>query len=213
MDYINPTNIQDEESNQQTTFTQVEVEEIIRELNNWEVDVYQLVHIIYKITETTRIQARASTELSAKFQENDAKEMAIRALKLPTSIKYLEYSVEEDGKKNSFDGDFVERLQRARFEDKLIRDAASFRGGFHNNTGFNNGYRGRGGSWRENWSCGQSFQAGGRSRVNRFNIQQQQIIQQQPQQECHIQSTLHDSPGRDPLKNHVLQQPHLDECF
>ena len=63
MDYINPTNIQDEESNQQTTFTQVEVEEIIRELNNWEVDAYQLVHIIYKITETTRIQARASTEL------------------------------------------------------------------------------------------------------------------------------------------------------
>jgi hypothetical protein len=32
MDYINPTNVQDEESNQQTTFTQAEVEEIIREL-------------------------------------------------------------------------------------------------------------------------------------------------------------------------------------
>ncbi|EIE79109.1 hypothetical protein G6F46_013266 [Rhizopus delemar] len=32
MDYINHTNGQDEESNQQTTFTRAEVEEIIREL-------------------------------------------------------------------------------------------------------------------------------------------------------------------------------------
>ncbi|KAG1044387.1 hypothetical protein G6F43_011463 [Rhizopus delemar] len=226
MDYINHTNGQDEESNQQTTFTRAEVEEIIRELEerrehqrqlqtigselplaisqaldgtsttqlkdnfkqykrsvqrynhdewttaeqinkefipelkNWKVDAYQLVHTIYKITETTRIQARASTELyeqlsylqdktefastkdrdifnntieqaqrlavygfgSAKFQENDAKEVAIKALKLPTSIKHLEHSTEEDGKKNSFDGDFVERLQRARFEDKEEAD-------------------------------------------------------------------------------------------
>ncbi|KAG1462143.1 hypothetical protein G6F46_009464 [Rhizopus delemar] len=288
MDYINHTNGQDEESNQQTIFTRAEVEEIIRELEerrehqrqlqtigselplaisqaldgtsttqlkdnfkqykrsvqrynhdewttaeqinkefipelkNWKVDAYQLVHAIYKITETTRIQARASTELyeqlsylqdktefastkdrdifnntieqaqrlavydfgSAKFQENDAKEVAIKALKLPTSIKHLEYSTEDDGKKNSFDGDFVERLQRARFEDKVIRDASSFRGGFHSNRSFNNGYRGRGGSrggsWRGNWSHGQSFQTGGRGRANRFNIQRQQIIQQHP---------------------------------
>lgn len=98
----------------------------IPELKNWKVDAYQLVHTICKITETTRIQARASTELyeqlqylqnktefisakdrdifnnaieqaqrlavygfgSAKFQENDAKEVAIKALKLPASIKH-----------------------------------------------------------------------------------------------------------------------------
>ncbi|KAG1135743.1 hypothetical protein G6F37_012711 [Rhizopus arrhizus] len=35
--------------------------EYISDLKNWEVDAYQLVSSIYKNTETTRIQARAST--------------------------------------------------------------------------------------------------------------------------------------------------------
>jgi hypothetical protein len=108
--------------------------------------------------------------------------VAIKVLKLPTSIRHLEYSTEEYGKKNSFDEDFAERLQRARFEDKVIRDAASFRGGFHNNRGFNNGYRGRngsrGGSWRGNWSRGQAFQAGRRGRGTPFSQQRNYISQQ-----------------------------------
>jgi hypothetical protein len=45
-----------------TTAEQIN-KELIPELKNWKVDAYQLVHTIYKITETTRIQARASSEL------------------------------------------------------------------------------------------------------------------------------------------------------
>ncbi|KAG0952508.1 hypothetical protein G6F57_003418 [Rhizopus arrhizus] len=107
---------------------------------------YQLVHTIDKITETAKI----------------------KALELPASIKHLEYSTEEDGKKNSFDEDFVERFQRVRFEDKIIKDAASFRRGYHNNRGFNHGYGLRRRPWRGNWSRGQSFHAGGRSRGTPF---------------------------------------------
>jgi hypothetical protein len=180
--------------------------EFIPDLKNWKVDAYQLVSTIHKITETTRLQARASTELyeqlqylqdkaeftsgkdreifnntieqaqrlaifgfgSAKLQENEAKEVSLKALRLPSSIKHLEYSPEEDGKANTFDRNFVEQLQKARFEDKVIRDATSFsRGNFSNNRGFN-GTRGRGrsrgGPWRGNWSRGHSFQHGGRGR-------------------------------------------------
>ena len=141
--------------------------EFIPDLKNWKVDAYQLVSTIHKITETTRLQARASTEIyeqlqylqskaafisekdseifnntieqaqrlsifgfgSAKQQEREAKEVSLKALKLPASIKHLEYTAEDDGKTNSFDRDFVEQLQKARFEDKVLRDASSFRRG------------------------------------------------------------------------------------
>ncbi|KAI8883253.1 hypothetical protein K501DRAFT_184946 [Backusella circina FSU 941] len=137
--------------------------EYFPDLKNWKVNAYQLVNTIYKNTETTRIQARANTELyeqlkylqekakfastkyreifnntveqaerlavfgfgSAKFQEHEAKEVSFKALKLPPNAKHLEYSVEEDGKTNAFDRDFVEQLQKARFEDKITRNATS----------------------------------------------------------------------------------------
>ncbi|KAG1039985.1 hypothetical protein G6F43_012389 [Rhizopus delemar] len=189
--------------------------EFIPELKNWKVDAYQLVSTIHKITETTRIQARASTELyeqlqylqdkaqftsdkdreifhntieqaqrlaifgfgSAKLQEKEAKEVSIKALKLPASIKHLEFATEEDGKTNTFDREFVEQLQKARFEDKVIRDATSFGRGHSNYRGFN-GTRGRersrGISWRGNWSRGNSFQYGGRGRGTHSSTQQNQ---------------------------------------
>ena len=121
-----------------TTAEQIN-KEFIPELKNSKVDAYQLVHTVYKITESTRIQARESTELFeqlhylqykaefgssenrdifnntidqaqqlAVFSYGSAKEAAIKALKLPTSIKHLEPTSEEDGKKNSFDNEFVE---------------------------------------------------------------------------------------------------------
>ncbi|KAG1150111.1 hypothetical protein G6F37_011279 [Rhizopus arrhizus] len=158
--------------------------EYIPDLKNWKVDAYQIVSSIYKNTETTRIQARASTEIyeqlqylqekavftsardqevfnstveqaqrlavfgfgSAKFQENDAKDLSLKALRLPPNARHLEHSIEEDGKTNAFDRAFVEQLQKARFEDKVLRDASSFRrGSFNTNRGFS-GSRGRGGS-------------------------------------------------------------------
>ena len=126
--------------------------EYIPGLKNWKVDAYQLVSSIYKNTETTRIQARASTEIyeqlqylqekavftsardqevfnntveqaqrlaifgfgSAKFQENDAKDLSLKALRLPPNARHLEHSIEEDGKTNAFDREFVEQLQKAR---------------------------------------------------------------------------------------------------
>lgn len=174
--------------------------EFVPDLKNWKVDAYQLVSTIHKITETTRLQARASTEIyeqlqylqskaafisekdseifnntieqaqrlsifgfgSAKQQEREAKEVSLKALKLPASIKHLEYTAEDDGKTNSFDRDFVEQLQKARFEDKVLRDASSFRrGSFNTNRGFSGS---RGGYWRGNGSRGHFFQNGGRGR-------------------------------------------------
>ncbi|KAG1390931.1 hypothetical protein G6F58_012839 [Rhizopus delemar] len=123
--------------------------EFVPDLKNWKVDAYQLVSTIHKITETTRLQARASTEIyeqlqylqskaafisekdseifnntieqaqrlsifgfgSAKQQEREAKEVSLKALKLPASIKHLEYTAEDDGKTNSFDRDFKGKLQ------------------------------------------------------------------------------------------------------
>ncbi|KAI8887138.1 hypothetical protein K501DRAFT_292396 [Backusella circina FSU 941] len=102
--------------------------EYIPDLKNWKVDTYQLVSSIYKNTETIRIQTRASTEiyeqlqyLQEKFQENDAKDLSLKVLRLPPN----------DGKTNAFDHDFVEQLQKARFEDKITRNATmSGRGNF-----------------------------------------------------------------------------------
>ncbi|KAG0757580.1 hypothetical protein G6F22_019912 [Rhizopus arrhizus] len=42
--------------------------EYIPDLKNWKVDAYQLISSIYKNTETTRIQARASTEIYEQLQ-------------------------------------------------------------------------------------------------------------------------------------------------
>ncbi|KAI8994655.1 hypothetical protein BDB01DRAFT_846675 [Pilobolus umbonatus] len=42
--------------------------EFIRDLKRWKVDAHQLVNTIHKITETTRVQARASTELFDQLQ-------------------------------------------------------------------------------------------------------------------------------------------------
>ncbi|KAG1448248.1 hypothetical protein G6F56_008999 [Rhizopus delemar] len=65
------------------------------------------------------------------------KTVSPKALKLAASIKHLGYTTEDDGKKNSFNRDFVEQLQKARFEDKVIMDASSFRrGSFNTNRGF-----------------------------------------------------------------------------
>jgi hypothetical protein len=124
--------------------------EFIPDLKNWKVDAYQLVTTIYKITETTRLQTRASTELyeqlqylstrtafnsntdreifltgvqqaerlavfgfgSAKFQEQEAKEVTLKTLKLPASVKHLESSTEDDGRstRDAFDLNFVEQI-------------------------------------------------------------------------------------------------------
>jgi len=42
--------------------------EFIPDLKNWKLDAYQLVVTIHKIAETTRLQARASTELYEQLQ-------------------------------------------------------------------------------------------------------------------------------------------------
>ncbi|KAG1008543.1 hypothetical protein G6F27_006398 [Rhizopus arrhizus] len=108
--------------------------ELIPELKKWKIDTFQVVSSIYKYSDNTRAQARASTEIytqlqylqqkvhfdndedreifegaidqaaklatfgfgQAKFQDNDAKELATKALRVPASLKHLEKTQDED---------------------------------------------------------------------------------------------------------------------
>ncbi|KAG1392328.1 hypothetical protein G6F58_012536 [Rhizopus delemar] len=59
MDYINHTNGQDEESNQQTTFTRAEVEEIIRELEERRESQRQLQTIMTQLKDNFKLYKRS----------------------------------------------------------------------------------------------------------------------------------------------------------
>ncbi|KAG1544513.1 hypothetical protein G6F47_005389 [Rhizopus delemar] len=132
--------------------------EIIPELKKWKTDTHQVVTSIYKYSENTRIQARATTEIyeqlrylqgkiqfenpedkeifdgiidqaaklamfgfgQAKFQDNDARDYATKALKLPASMQYKGKFPEEDRAENTFDQEFMTDLHQARFQQRLL---------------------------------------------------------------------------------------------
>jgi hypothetical protein len=167
------------------------------QLKETKVDTAQLVNTIYRLTENTRVQAKAATELyehlkyisdrglqqedlplfqdsieqarrlavygfgTAKQQEKEARDITIKALKLPQSLKHLEpISVGE--KRYAFDEKFVEQYYEESYKQKLTNNAArtnrnldnNFRGVGRGNYGFRSGHflsqRGRGrGQWNQ----------------------------------------------------------------
>ncbi|KAI8876614.1 hypothetical protein K501DRAFT_337981 [Backusella circina FSU 941] len=114
------------DNNQEWVTAETTNPDFINQLKETKVDTAQLVNTIYRLTENTRVQAKAATELYehlkyimnrglrredlqifqdsieknrrlavywfgvAKQQENEAKEITIKSLKLPHSFKHLE---------------------------------------------------------------------------------------------------------------------------
>ena len=156
------------------------------QLKDWKIDALQVINIIYRITENTRVQARAAAELygqlnylgeqgqsengndwnlfnetieqtsrlaifglgTAKNQENEARELALKAIRLFNNLKHLESSGNQD-KKYAFDEEFVALYNKEKFQQKLIMDSRHSNGRGRG-SGSTNGYfrehnnRGRG---------------------------------------------------------------------
>lgn len=72
-----------------------------------------------------------------KQQDEEAREFAIKALRLPTSLKHLE--TKDTGKKEAFSLEFIEQYNEARFQQSILRSATTTnsygqgRGGYNNN--------------------------------------------------------------------------------
>ncbi|KAG0161756.1 hypothetical protein DFQ30_005815, partial [Apophysomyces sp. BC1015] len=70
----------------------------------------------------------------ARQQDEDAKDFAVKALKLPASLKHLE--TKESKRREAFSADFIEQYNEANFQQRLLRAAVSgntygTRGGFN----------------------------------------------------------------------------------
>lgn len=77
----------------------------------------------------------------AKQQDEEAKEYATKALKLPASLKHLE--TKPSGKKEAFSPEFLEQYNEAAYQQRIIQAA----------TGGNNGYGGSSrGGYSNQWS-------------------------------------------------------------
>jgi hypothetical protein len=92
---------------------------------------------------------------TAKSMDEEAKSVAIKALRLPQSIKHLEEDSEPEGSL-AFSPEVVEKMHQARFEAQDLRNASNSytRGGFNNARG--NHYRGRGNHFQSS-ARGKSF--------------------------------------------------------
>lgn len=56
----------------------------------------------------------------AKFQDDDAKEFATRALGMPVSLEHLEKAQDDDHARNMFDQKFMANLRQARLTQSTI---------------------------------------------------------------------------------------------
>lgn len=83
---------------------------------------------------------------TGKELDQDAKELSTRALRLPESLRYLEDDNDED-KDWYFSPDVVEKIQKTRFDEAMLKGAQRQYGGFQNSreNQFKSSYRGRGG--------------------------------------------------------------------
>ena len=90
--------------------------------------------------------------------ESDARTLALKAARLPDSVKHLADEVDEE-KDLVVDSATLERINKAKFEESLLREATStsHRGNFHNRgrsrgygrrRGFNNGRDRKDFSWK-----------------------------------------------------------------
>ena len=61
---------------------------------------------------------------TAKYMDQEAKELATKALRLPTSVRYLEDNDDGD-KKMAFSPETVEKIFQARYESSVLRSAVA----------------------------------------------------------------------------------------
>lgn len=138
----------------------------------------------HQLLETTRENAKRLAIFAwyqAKQQDEEAKEYAVKALRLPASLKHLE--TKPTGKKEAFSSEFLEQYNEASYQQRIIQAATgnnnrgNGRGGYYNQWNQNRG--GRGGFSR---GRGKNF-FGGRGRGAPFfnqytpHNQQQQTYQ------------------------------------
>ncbi|KAG2217083.1 hypothetical protein INT45_004072 [Circinella minor] len=80
-----------------------------------------------------------------KTIDNETKEIARKALRLPSSVRYIE-DEEDTGKDLAFSPESVQKIQQARYEQAVVRGASN------NRRGFQNDGRKHGRSWGSRWN-------------------------------------------------------------
>lgn len=181
-------------------------------LKGWKVDSLHLVNTIYRVTENTRIQARAATEIYeqlqyvaergwqqedgdvvneaiekvrrlavfgygiAKSQEDEAREEATKAIKLPQSIKHLERPATKGDKKYAFSQEFIREYNEASYQQDLTSKSTKN----SDNRPFNYSKRGRG-SYGFNRGGRSFLPFRGRGRGKSWGHQEPNHESQQPQ--------------------------------
>jgi hypothetical protein len=147
----------------------------VKEYQESKINSLQLINSKYKDAEKLRNAGRAATELfqelrsaeveadivnimertrrlavyafaCSKQMDNEAKKLATKALNLPNTI-YIADEDEDDDKDLAFSQETVEQIQKARYEDSILKSAAApfYRGrgnGRGRGRGNYNGYRG-----------------------------------------------------------------------
>ncbi|ORE22151.1 hypothetical protein BCV71DRAFT_271914, partial [Rhizopus microsporus] len=71
---------------------------------------------------------------TGKELDKDAKDLSTKALRLPDSLKYLEDDDEDENKVLFFSSEVIEKIQKTRFEDSVIKISSSSsrpQGGFN----------------------------------------------------------------------------------
>ncbi|KAI8967653.1 hypothetical protein BDB01DRAFT_363560 [Pilobolus umbonatus] len=110
---------------------------------------------------------------TARQQDDEARDYAAKALRLPQSIQHLATKEEHSGKREAFDSEFFQSYNEARYQQQVVRAATTpftsnynnrgrgsfnnFRGSFQQGRGFSNGrnpfqYGGRGRGPNKNYS-------------------------------------------------------------
>lgn len=144
----------------------------IDKLKEHKLDSLQHINTIYKLTESTRVQARAATEIynrlepgdetlirnafeslrklavygfgAAKLQESEARDSTLKAIKLPPTLKHLQPQQSSGDKKYAFGDDFLEQYYDETFKQQITSQSTNNRGGYTRRFD-SHGYRGRGG--------------------------------------------------------------------
>jgi hypothetical protein len=76
---------------------------------------------------------------SAYFQDKDTKQLALKHIRLPETLKHLATPDDDQRTRKAFGPEFVGQVNKGRFEQKLTYKAAS-----------GNGFQSKGNSWRRN---------------------------------------------------------------
>ncbi|KAG1473308.1 hypothetical protein G6F56_001022 [Rhizopus delemar] len=99
------------ENNQFQTTTAVELYEQIEYLKSYhhEIESEEAFSILQRTSEQAKRLAVFGI-VTAKTQEQEAKEYALKALRLPSSLKHLESESESSKRANVFDSEFIEQL-------------------------------------------------------------------------------------------------------